>query len=218
MENKNIESRNRHQVILGDYKKGGKRKITVDGVVYDSRVDMIVAFGLSESTIYKFKSEYGLTQEEAISEAIDYRIQQDAKLEAIREKQELARKLEEEKRQRKAKEREFVFRGNTYESFTKCCWHYHIKFDIWINHDSIKQTAKRNNEPLQDALERSIKRNLKKKYHNKIKHSQYGRVYFNTEEKADECALFLGDRVISQWKDWKKHGSHIYYILYKALK
>jgi len=212
-----------HEVIIHDYQKGGKRKYTVDGITYDSKNAMMENFNICESTIYRFKREFNLSPEDAVSYAIDYRQSQDKKMFEVRKKNRQIQEEQERKRKLKAERNKFVFRGNTYKSFNACCSHYHKKFDIWINNSSVKIRAKANGVSLQEQFEKTIKRLLRKRFRDVHRENKrYGILLVNTKEKADRYAKLLGeDRIICRcitaysYDDWKKRGSHLHEIVYR---
>lgn len=219
----NMEEILMHKVIIHDYKKGGKRKYTIDGITYDSRNAMMEKFNLCESTINRFKRELNLSMEDAVSYAIDYRQAQDKKLYEAREKNRQIQEEQARKRSLKAEKNQFVFRGNVYSSFIICCRHYEKKFNIWINDSSIKTRAKANGVSLQEQFEKTIKRLLRKRFRDMHRENKrYGILLVNTKEKADRYAKLLGeDRIICRCitaysnEDWKQRGSHLHEIVYR---
>lgn len=185
----------RHNVALHEYAKGGKRKITVDGVTYNSRTDMLNAYDLTESTINRFKRKYSLSQEDAISKAIDYRAGQIQKYIEINERKEKEYQI----RKEKAEAKKFTFRDKTYRDFSHCCSHYQEKYDIPVCSTKIRKNAKRYSISLQEELDKEIKIQLRKKIRRNIQYDKRGHIQVNTKEKADAIIKCLGDRIINYY-------------------
>lgn len=214
-----------HTVTIQDAPNGCRKKVTVDGVEYPSMFEMRCSLCLGEMEILNYKKHMNVSTEQAISDLLD---KQDEYIEKLRKKAKEEKRAAEEKRL-KEKEKEFSFRGKTYRTFGHCCRYYRDKFGIWISNNSIRATARRNQEPLQDALERAIKRLLKKRYKDEISCAKEGIIVVNSREKLVYYKEKLGDRYIwttqecKDKRDYKTpgmYGAHgmLYRIGYETVK
>lgn len=185
-----------HNIIVHPLVKGGKRKIEVDGVLFESRNEMMNFYNLCENDIYQFKKNYGY--EEAISMAIEYRKKQDIKNKKRHENS--WKNFEEyvQKSNAKKEKAKFTYWGKTFRDFKECVQYcekyffddeyfsYRVSWERYsvLNADAIKTQAKKKNIPLQKQLNYTLKRKILNGKKARTYDKKYAYCYFNTEEKA----------------------------------
>lgn len=198
----------KHSIVIYDAPNGAPKKVSVDGLLFPAMNQMRWHYGISESLILSFRKQ-GYSKEESIDLALCHKEAYLSKRQQVFERQRAEWQQQKEQREAKA----FLFRNRSFKNFPACCRYYENKFEISLNPNSIKVSAKAKGEAVADALERVIQRKL----HDRFSHKKpkYLYVFFNTKEKAERCKQQLGFRHVSFETDFNYGGC--YEVRYKPL-
>ena len=147
-----------HKVKIEQSKVGQKKRVSVDGISYASLSEMYSKLGIDDSTVANYKRT-GMSQEEAISFAID----QAAKHSENAKKHWDAIEESQKRREEKRKASVFHFNSKTYPTFRRAVEDLSWENDIFLNAQSIKASAKKNRRTLEEQLRLTLDKHLRRK-------------------------------------------------------
>ena len=165
---------------------GHAKSCTVNGKKYQSIAKACNALNIDPQTVQGYRSRFGITTEEAMNLAIKKRDERLLKMRnwAIAREEELRQK---EKLRRDAL---FEFNGRTFKNFRTAIEDLSWENNIFLNEQSIKQAAKRNNCSLQEQLSKSLARLI-------LQNKKRGEIIYHSDEEKREQYF----RIYRRW-DW----------------